>query len=132
MCVLFLGRNCLHSRQGRTNFVVLVYLHRSKNEEDLERSHDMLQRELRALLEMEGKLQSESFCHFFSNLKVFHFMSSFLSYLLAGNVVRRCPNLEPRLSLFSFPVAFRHPVTSRSLTRTRKVSWNAIRIVRIL
>ena len=27
----------------------------SKNEEDLERSHDMLQRELRALLEMEGK-----------------------------------------------------------------------------
>ena len=31
------------------------YMYYSKNEEDLERSHDMLQRELRALLEMEGK-----------------------------------------------------------------------------
>ena len=29
--------------------------YRRKNEQDLERSHDMLQRELRALLEMEGK-----------------------------------------------------------------------------
>lgn len=28
--------------------------YRSKNEQDLERSHDMLQRELRALLELEG------------------------------------------------------------------------------
>lgn len=32
----------------------------SKNEEDLERSHDMLQRELRALLEMEGECETPS------------------------------------------------------------------------
>ena len=35
-------------------------MHHSKNEEDLERSHDMLQRELRALLEMEGQLKNPS------------------------------------------------------------------------
>ena len=35
--------------------VYFFYIYYRKNEEDLERSHDMLQRELRALLEMEDK-----------------------------------------------------------------------------
>ena len=40
---------------GRFDCLFSFYIYCSKNEEDLERSHDMLQRELRALLEMEGK-----------------------------------------------------------------------------
>lgn len=45
-----LGR-CLR----KVRLSLFLYIYYSKNEEDLERSHDMLQRELRALLEMEGK-----------------------------------------------------------------------------
>lgn len=38
----------------------LTCAHHSKNEEDLERSHDMLQRELRTLVEIEGECGSVS------------------------------------------------------------------------
>ena len=46
---------------------IFIYFYHSKNEEELERNYDMLQRELRTFLEMEGK--SGRFCNPFLTIK---------------------------------------------------------------